>query len=169
MPLCSKPGALDALADGHDDDIRRDAALARVSGVGPGPAAAPIHLADDLGLDPEGLDLAVLVGLDAGGGLEGQDLGPLGHGALHLLRQGGHILQTAAVDAGDLFGPQADGAAGHVHGDVAAADDDHLLPREVRHLIVPDVAQQLHGGDDTVRCPRPGMPVFLSVWAPMER
>ena len=90
----------------------------------------------------------MLVGLDAQGGLEGQHLRALGDGPLHLFRLGGHVLLAAAVDAGHLVRPKADGGAGHVHGNVAAADDHHVLSGEVRHLVVTDVAQQLHGGDD---------------------
>ena len=49
-------------------------------------------------------------------------------------------LKRYAVDhAGDVPQPKPAKAT------VAAADDRHILPREVRHLVVPDVAQQLHG------------------------
>ena len=92
--------------------------------------------------------MAIPVGLDAHRGHQGQQLHPLGHGALHLLGHGGHIHLAAAVDAGDLLRPQAHGAAGHVHGHVAAADDHHPLAGEVRQLVVPDLPEHLHGGDD---------------------
>ena len=137
---------LDALADGYNDKVRRDADRLHRSGVGPGTARL-VDLADDLGLGPQGHGPAVL-GLHPDRGMEGQHLGALGNGALHLLRLGGHILLAAAVDAGDLFGPQADGAAGDVHGHVAAADDRHVHAGEVRHFVVADVAQHIHGGHD---------------------
>ena len=78
--------------------------------------------------------------------MEGQQLGALGLGALHLLRQGGHVLLPAAVNTGDPVGSQADGTAGHVHGHVAAADDHHPLAGKVRHVAVTDAPQQLHRG-----------------------
>ena len=67
---------------------------------------------------------------------------PSAIGALHLLGQGGHVLLAAAVDAGHPVRPQADGAAGHVHGHVAAADDHHLLAGEVGQVAVADATQQ---------------------------
>ena len=142
-----QPAGLNALADGHDNGVRRNAHGLHRGGARPGTARL-VHLANDLGLGPQCRHVAVLVGLDAQGGLEGQHLRALGDGPLHLFRLGGHVLLAAAVDAGHLVRPKADGGAGHVHGNVAAADDHHVLSGEVRHLVVTDVAQQLHGGDD---------------------
>ena len=108
-------------------------------------------LAGDLGLDPQGHGVAVLVGSRCGRGpCRVSSSAPSATAPVHLLRQGGHILLAAAVDAGDLLRAQADGAAGHVHGHVAAADDHHLLAGEVGHVAVADAPQHLHRGDDVL-------------------
>ena len=70
---------LDALADGDDDDIRRDALSASPCRAG---TAVPADLADDLRLDPQRAATAVLVGLDAHGRVQRQQLRALGQRAL---------------------------------------------------------------------------------------
>ena len=140
---------LDALADGHDDEVRGQTHLGHVRRVGRRTSGA-VKGPDDLGLGPQGHGPAFLVGFDAHRGLEGQQLGTLGLGALHLLGQGGHILLAAAVDAEHPVRTQADGAAGHVHGHVAAADDHHSLAGKVGQVPVADASEQLHSGHDTL-------------------
>ena len=93
---------LNALADGHDDDIRRDPELWLIRAVGTG-AAVFVRLPNNLGLSPEGGHMAVRPALHPHRSLEGQQLRTLRHGALHFLRQGGHVLLPAAVDAGHLI------------------------------------------------------------------
>ena len=112
---------LDALADGHHDDIRRDAHLVQSGLVGLGTPGA-VHIADDLGLDPQGPGHAVVVGLDADRGGQGYHLRSLGGCTGHLVGQGRHILQAAAVHTADLAGSQTDRTAGDVHSHVAAAE-----------------------------------------------
>ena len=136
---------LDALSDGHHDDVRRNTDLRQIGLVGPGPPGL-VGLADDLGLYPQRGGAAVLVGLDADGRHQRLDLRALGQRAGDLVGQRRHILDAAAVDARHLLRTQTDGAAGHVHGHVAAADDHHLLAGKVRHHVVADGAQHLHGG-----------------------
>ena len=100
-----------------------------------------------LGPGPQGAHAAVLVGLDAGGGLKGQDLAALSHGLFDLLGQGGHILHPAAIDTGDALRPQAQGGTGGVHRHVAAAHHADLFAGEVGGLALADAAEQLHGAD----------------------
>ena len=82
--------------------------------------------------------------------MEGQHGGTFGNGTFHLFCLSGHILLTAAVDAGDGLGTQADSAAGAVHCHIAAADDGHILAGEVGHFAVADGPEHLHGGDDVL-------------------
>ena len=138
---------LNALADSDDNGIHRDAQRLHRGCVGPGTARL-VDLVDDLRLSPQGCHMAAFVRLNLQRRLQRQDLGAFGNGALHFLLLGGHVLLAATVDTGDLGGAQPDGAAGHIHGHVAAADDRHVLAGEVRHLVVADAAQQLHGGHD---------------------
>ena len=138
---------LDALSDGHYDDVGGDTLLRQVRLVGPGTARL-VGLADELGLHPQRGGVALLVGLDAYRRHQRQQLRALGHCARDLVWQGGHVLHAAAVDAGHLLRAQADRAAGHVHGHVAAADDHHPLAGEIGHHVVTDGAQHLHGGQD---------------------
>ena len=142
-----EPGDLDALTDGHHDDVRFHAHF-RQSGLLRAGTAGLVGLAGDLGLHPQGNGFVVLVGFDADRRHQRQHFRALRHSAGDLVRQGGHILDAAAVDAGHLLRTQADGAAGHVHGHVAAADDHHVLAGEVRHVTVADAPQHLHGGHD---------------------
>ena len=154
-----KAADFNALANGHHDNIRLDADLVQISVVGPGPAGL-IRLANELGLDPQSLGHAVLVRLDADRSGQRHDLGPLSHGAGNLIGQGRHILDTAAIHAGNLFGPQADRAAGNIHGHVAAADDHHPLAGEIRHDIIANGAS-ISTADMTFSLSSPGMPVFF--------
>ena len=81
---------LDALSDGHHDDIRRDADLLqrRLAGTG---TPCLVHLPDDLGLDPQGLGGAVLIGLDADGSGQRHQLGSLRQRTGDLVRQRRHV------------------------------------------------------------------------------
>ena len=137
---------LNGLADGHDDVIAGDA-LGRAVGLHRGGAAVPSVGADMLGLGPQGGHFALLVRLNAAGGLQGQNLAALADGLLDLLRQGGHVLNAAAVHTGHAGRAQALGGAGGVHGDVAAADDADPLARKVRRVALADAAQHLHGAE----------------------
>lgn len=138
---------LDALANGHHNDVRRDTYLIQGGPVGSGTARF-IHIADNLGLDPQGSGHAVVVGLDADRGSQGYHLRSLGGCTGHLVGQGRHILQAAAVHTADLAGSQTDRTAGDVHSHVAAADDHHLLAGEIRHYVVSDSLEHLHSGYD---------------------
>ena len=144
-----KAGDLDALTDGHHDDVGRNADFIQLCIVGAGTTGL-IHLTDDLRLHPQGAGNALFIGLNADRCCQRHDLGTLGDGAQHLIGQGGHIIGTAAIGAGDLLSAQTDGAAGHVHGHVAAADDGYVLAGEIGHLIVTDGTQHLHGGHDVL-------------------
>ena len=140
---------LHALADGDDDNIRRDALFAAL-GLFRRRTALFVHLADDLRLRPQGDRVAARISLDAHGGLQRHELHALGHGALHLLGQSRHVLLAAAVNAAHLARAQSHRTTANVHRDVAAADNDDILVAEVRHVIVTDLTQHLDGGDDAV-------------------
>lgn len=136
------------LAHGHEDHIAGEELFGLVGVTGGG--AAALDLANDLGLDHQTGDLARPVGLHPDGGLQGEDLTALGHGALHLFGQGGHVGDAAAVDALDGLGPQTDGGAGGVHGHIAAAYDDHVFAGEVGLGLADGGVQQLNGGQHPV-------------------
>ena len=80
----------DGLTDGYDDIVTGDAELGHIGADRLGTAVAAIG-ADDLGLCPQSGHLALLVHLNVGGSLKGQDLAALSLGFLDLLGQGGHI------------------------------------------------------------------------------
>ena len=105
--------------------------------------------------------LSVLIGLDADGGVESQDLGTLRHGALDLLRQGGHVLLTAAVDAGDLVRPPGGWQLRVTSmATLPPPMTTTCLPVKSGISLSPMRAQHLHGGDDVLGCPRPRCPSF---------
>ena len=141
-----KAMAFNALSNGHDDGIRRDAARLHVCGFRARPAPL-IHLADDLRLCPQCGDTALFIGLDPHRRLKCQQFRALRGGPLHFFPLGRHILQSAAIDAGDLIRSQTDGTAGHIHGHISAADDNHALPGKIRQLVIADAAQQFHSRD----------------------
>ena len=129
------------MAHGDEDDVGLHALL-RLGGVDRRrPALA--HGADHLGLHHEGAAVAGLVRLDGDGRHERHHLHTFADGALHLAGKGGHVLKPASIDDADLLGTGAHARAGAVHGDVAAADDRHLLAGEVGNLAVADAAQKV--------------------------
>ena len=138
----------DALADGYDDQISRDALLVHLGVRGAGSAA--LHLGDDLGLHPQRHGVAVLIRFDADGRFQSRHHDAFRDRAFHFFFQSRHVLLASSVDAGDLLSTQADGASHHVHRDVAAADDDDVLALEVGIVAVADGAQHLDCGDDVV-------------------
>ena len=113
------------LADGRDDHVHRQLEGLALDGHRPAPARgvglAQLHL-----LAEEAGDLAV----SAGDGLQrrGQvnHLDAFAQGLLHFVLEGRHLFPGTAVDDGHVR-PQPDGAAGHVDGHVAAADDGQAL------------------------------------------
>jgi hypothetical protein len=69
---------------------------------------------------------AATAGDDLDGVRQQLELHALFFGLLDFFGQRGHFGTTAAVDHGDFFRAHAQGRAGGVHGDVAAADHDRL-------------------------------------------
>ena len=82
-----------------------------------------IGLAELLLLKLDAGDVTVLACMDGDGVVEQPELNALGLCMLDLFLTGGQLSHAAAVDDVDILGTQALGAAGGVHGDVAAADD----------------------------------------------
>ena len=117
--------------------------------MGLGPACL-VGLADELWLHPQGIGYALFVRFDADGGGQRHDLCTLGHGSCDLIGQSGHVLNAAAINAGDLLRAQTDGTAGDIHSHIAAADDHHFLAGEIRHNVITDGPEHLHGGHDVL-------------------
>lgn len=143
-----KGAGIDALADGFDDDVGRDARFLDL--VGHERWAVVFDETGELLLGDEGGDVAVGVGFDAHRRIHGEELGAFGDGPFDLLRQGGHVLLAAAIDAGDAVGAVANRRAGDVHGDVTATDDDDLLAAIIGIDVVANLAQHLHRAIDAV-------------------
>ena len=69
-------------------------------------------------------------------------LDALAQGLFHFVLKGRHLIPGAAVDDGHVR-PQSNGGAGHVDGDVAAADDRQLLA-DLLGLAQVVAPQELH-------------------------
>ena len=132
--------SLDSLADGHNHIVAGNAEFLGVRVPWPG-TSIPAVSANELRTGPQSGHLTLRVRLNAGGGLEGQDLTALRHSLLNLLSQGRHVLHPAAVDAGDAFRSQPQSGAGGVHGHVAAADHANPLSSKIGGLSIPYVPQ----------------------------
>ena len=142
-------GTFDSLAHGDDDEVGGQTHL-RLVGRHWGRAAAA-HRADALGLADERRRVPLCVRLDAGRRLQAAHFHALHHGRLHLGGQRGHVLQAASIGHGDRGGTGAHGGASAVHGHIAAANDHHILAREVGILLVADGLQHVHGAHNAGR------------------
>ena len=147
------------LSDGHHDDIRRDADLVQGGLVGTGRPALSTS-PDDLGLDPQSLGGAVLIGLDAGRERPGSSARPLGEGSGDSSGRGRHVRLAAAVDAGDLVGPQADGLRVTSMATLPPPMTTTCLPVKSGITSSP-MALSISTADKTFLLSSPGMPVFF--------
>src|SRR5699024_10719822 len=144
-------------AQAHDDavDLHFKLAAGHLDGAA---AAGGVGLAQ-LHLDAaDGPDKALVVGQDGHGVGEGLEDDALLFGVLHFLLAGGQLLHAAAVDDVDRLGAQAQGAAGGVHGHVAAAYYGHLFSHVDVGVAVAAVGlhqvgagQELVGGVDALQ------------------
>ena len=106
---------------------------------------------------------AVLVGLNADGSVPASSAPrPRPCAPVDLVRQGGHVRLTAAVDAGDLVGAQADGASGLTSMATLPPPmtTDLLAGEDPAYSSSPMAREHLHGGDDAAGCPRRGCRSF---------
>ena len=113
-------------AQAHDDGVHVHGELAALFLDGAA-AAGRIGLAQLHLHAGDGLDEALVVGEDLHGVAQGLEDDALFLGVFDLLFPGRQLSHAAAVDDVDGVGTQAQGAAGGVHGNVAAADDGDLL------------------------------------------
>lgn len=141
-----KRSRLDILADCDEDTVGLNQALGGRCSAGSGATAA--RSADDLRLDDDAGRLTLGVDIYAHGSMELHDLAAFRLGAGNLGILGGHIANAAAIDDGNGLGTKADAGPGHVHGDVAAANNHDALPGQVGGLAVTDGAKQLDRGLD---------------------
>ena len=118
------------LADGHDDHVGFPGVgfIVKIGG------REPALLVEDPFHRPEGKagDLAA-GGVDLFDAPAGDDGNALVLGLFHFPGGGGHLFPGFQADEGDVT-PLAPGGAGHIHGHVAAADDQHLFLAEVELL-----------------------------------
>ena len=133
----------DVLANSDKDHIGRDAAL----GLGSGNRgrAAALHRADHLRLSDERGAVPRLVHFHGSRSFQNGHFHAFCHSRFDFLVQRSHVGLTATVRNGYRSCAGAHGGAGAVHGNVAAADDHHVLAREVGILVVADLPQQLYG------------------------
>ena len=113
-------------AQAHDHGIHLQFKLAAL--LFNGTAAAGSIRLTQLHLDAgHGVHKAVLVRVDGNGVAQGLEDDALFLGVLHLFLTGGQFSHAAAVDDVHALGTQTQGAAGSVHGHVAAAHNGNLL------------------------------------------
>ena len=89
--------------------------------------------------------MAVFIRFNAHWCVHGQQFNTFGNSAFNFFRQSGHVFLTAAIDAGDLFGAKTNGRTGDVHGNVAAADDDHVFTDKIWIDVVANLMQDFYG------------------------
>ena len=113
-------------AQAHDDGVHIHGELAALlldgaaAAGGVGFAQLHLHAGD-------GLDEAVVIGQNLHRVAQGLEDDAILLGVLHFLLTGGQLGHAAAVDDVDGLGTQTQGAAGSVHGHVAAAHNGDLL------------------------------------------
>ena len=113
-------------AQAHDNavDLHFKLAAGHLDGAA---AAGGVGLAQLHADAADGPDKALVVGQDGHRVGEGLEDDALLLGVLHFLFAGGQFLHAAAVNDVDRLRAQTQGAAGGVHGHVAAAHDGHLF------------------------------------------
>ncbi len=115
-----------AVADGDDDGICGDEEFAAWDGYWAA-AAGFVGFAELHALAFDGSYAAVFVAEDAGGEGEHFEADAFFSGVFALFGAAEHFGFGSAVDAGDVFGAEANGGADAVHGGIAAADHDDVV------------------------------------------
>ena len=141
------------LADGADHLVALDDELGALEWHRPA-AAGGVRLAQLHADHLDAVHVPVVVGEHAHRGHLKHEAHALLLGLVDLGVVGRHLLARAAIETGDLVGAQAHGRATGVHGGEAAADDRDLLAASDGPVAL-EVAEEVDGGDDAGRSPRP--------------
>ena len=111
--------------------------------------AATLHGADELRLGVH-RHRAPVFNLDVVRCLQGHHFDALLHGGVDFRTQRRHVLETAAIGDRHARSTGSHARARAVHGDVATADDHHVLAREVGVLAIADLGEQIDSAHDAL-------------------
>ena len=84
------------------------------------------------------------------GCLQGHHFDALLHGGVDFRTQRRHVLEAAAIGHRHARSAGSHARARAVHGDVAAADDHHVLAREVGVVAIADLGEQVDCAHDAL-------------------
>ena len=154
---------LNLLSDGHDHHIARQRRLVAIGRHGRRPA--PFDGTDNLGLHHKRNSFRRPSPLHSmrKGAIKSAIWHPSATApSILFLRKRRHVRHASAIHHGHTIGPQADGCARSIHGNVAAANDADLLSAPIVWTALRHLPQELHSGHHAPSVTRPGMPTFLS-------
>ena len=137
------------MADSNNDNVAGNT-LQLYVGVDWTRTSPGIDRTDDLRFSPESGHITFGICFNVMRSLQAVQLSALSNSAFDFLGQRCHVVLTTAVGDDNLFGTETDGAAGAVHSNVAAADNDNGFILKVRHFFLTDVAQHFYRTDNTV-------------------